>query len=139
MADPALSSSLRCALAWAALWTGLAAATDQPAPRLETLFYSSAERNAVVRQRQGLAPHSPGSQLRLNGIVLRSGGRSTVWINQRPLVEGQPVTATAPSAVSARTVTVDGQKLRVGQTLDLNTRQRSDIVDPGALTRKENP
>ena len=47
---------------------------------LETLFYTPAERIDISRSRQGLAGAANAASTRLNGVVRRAGGKSTVWI-----------------------------------------------------------
>ena len=103
--------------------------------RLGTLFYSAAERAAIVSARQDEpdAPASP-SQITVNGVVKRQGGPSTAWINGRAVVEGQPAPPATRLGVTERGVTLDGTAVRVGESLDLSTRERTDIVVPGAIT-----
>lgn len=136
-----VSSSL-CLLLFAASATGASAteplaATNRP---LGTLFYSAAERDAIVRARFGLSDEEgPSSIVRLNGIVKRSGGKSTAWINGQAVPEGQSQAPGVTTTISTSSVTVDGQRVRVGEALDINTRQRADIVSPGAVTIKRRP
>ena len=105
--------------------------------RLGTLFYSAAERAAIVRARQD-EPDAPASssQITVNGVVKRHGGPSTAWVNGRAVVEGQPVPPATRLGVTARGVTLDGAAVRVGESLDMSTRERSDIVAPGAVTSR---
>lgn len=129
----AASASAVCALL-----TGSAQAAQgslATSDRLGTLFYSAAERAAIVSARQDEpdAPASP-SQITVNGIVKRQGGPSTAWINGRAVVEGQPVPPATRLGVTQRGVTLDGTAVRVGESLDLSTRERSDIVAPGAVS-----
>ena len=72
----------------------------------------------------------------VNGVVKRHGGPSTAWVNGRAVVEGQPVPPATRLGVTARGVTLDGTAVRVGESLDLSTRERSDIVAPGAVTSR---
>lgn len=105
--------------------------------RLGTLFYSAAERAAIVRARQD-EPDAPASssQITVNGVVKRHSGPSTAWVNGRAVVEGQPLPPATRLGVTARGVTLDGTAVRVGESLDLSTRERSDIVAPGAVTTR---
>ena len=105
--------------------------------RLGTLFYSAAERAAIVSARQD-EPDAPvsSSHVTVNGVVKRQGGPSTAWINGRAVVEGQPVPPATRLGVTERGVTLDGTTVRVGESLDLSTRERSDIVAPGAVTSR---
>lgn len=113
------------------------AATNQ---RLGTLFYSASERDAIVKARFGLVDEeTPSAIVRLTGIVKRSGGKSTAWINGQAVPEGQSEAPGVKTTISTSSVTVDGQRVRVGEALDINTRQRADIVSPGAVTIKRRP
>jgi hypothetical protein len=108
---------------------------------LGTLFYSAAERNAIAKARFGQADeeNSISTLVRVSGIVKRVGGKSTVWINGQAVPEGQSQAPTVKTTISGSSVTVDGQRVRVGETLDINTRQRADIVSPGAVTTRDRP
>jgi hypothetical protein len=87
---------VRALLALAAAM-GTPAAHAQP-PHLGRLFTTEAERQRLDAQRTGTnasavppapapetaAPPPPPAPLTVNGVVLRSGGHATVWINQVP-------------------------------------------------------
>lgn len=75
--------------------------------------------------------------LRISGVVIRSGNRSTVWVNNQPLY-GQA----APSALRslAGQAGVIGErsgnmsiKSKPGQIIDVPTRQAVDLLPPGAI------
>ncbi len=108
-------------------------------PRLGTLFFSQPEREAIVKARFGIVDEESPSIVRLTGIVKRSGGKSTAWINGQAVPEGQSEAPGVKTTISTSSVTVDGQRVRVGEALDTNTRQRADIVSPGAVTSKGRP
>ena len=122
----------------------LAAETPvQQGERLGTLFYSPAERSAMARarQRQGesAAPISesvaPINQLMtVNGVVKRQSGNSTAWVNGQAIKEGQPAPPANRMTTTGRGAILDGRPVRVGETLDLSTLERTDIVAPGAVT-----
>lgn len=114
------------------------ALSPAPADRLGTLFYSPAERSAISLGRQGEAATTveASSVVNVSGIVKRERGNSTVWINGRAVPEGQSVTPVARTTISITGVTLDGQHVRVGETVDINTHERTDIVAPGAVTIK---
>jgi len=122
-------------------WVVAAEAPNPPGERLGTLFYSTAERNAVVRARQGntdakvdAAPVN--SPMTVNGVVKRNSGHSTVWVNGQAVPEGQSVPPATRTSISASGATLDGKRVQVGETLDLTTLERSDLVAPGAVTIK---
>ena len=102
---------------------------------LGTLFYSPAERTAITGDRQQ-APGAPArsSRLKVSGVVTREHGNSTAWVNGQVVREGQPAPSASPVTMHRGGVTLDGSPVRVGETLDLMTRERGDIVAPGAVT-----
>ncbi len=102
--------------------------------RLGTLFYSPAERAALVSARSGDTRQDTVSGLRLGGIVKRAGGKGMVWINGQPLPEGQPVSTAPAPEITAQGATIDGKPVRVGETVNLVTGERIDIVPPGAVS-----
>ena len=131
------------------LWLGLLAAllagpllanetTRQTGDRLGTLFYSAAERSAITRARQGDADTEAQTStlIHLNGFVHRERGKGTVWLNGLAVPEGQSLTPDAASQLSTHGVTVNGQRVRVGETLDITTREISDVLAPDAVTQQ---
>ena len=125
-----------CGFGWAGICTWAQTARIEP---LQTLFYTPAERVQLVRDRSGAAPVAPVTQLRINGIVKREHGKSTAWINQRPLAEGQTQAPARRTRIAAQSVTLDGQGLRVGETIDLQSHVRTDVLPKGALAVKVAP
>lgn len=112
--------------------SGALAQTPPPdsAP-LDTLFYTPQERKAITLARKGVQDAGPESSLsRYQGIVRRSAGKNTLWINGKALPQGAPGT---PATVGLDAL-VDGTRLRVGQALDTSSGERSDVVVPGAVT-----
>jgi hypothetical protein len=100
---------------------------------LDTLFYTPAQRADIIGVRQGQASGSLfGTVQQLTGIVRRSNGKSTVWINGKAQQEGNPK---APPIKGVDAV-VEGQRLRVGESVDSLTGARADVVAPGAVTIK---
>ena len=76
------------------------AAAQAPGPQLGRLFASPEQRAQLDAQRYGPPPADPALALpppplppppappmELNGVVQRSSGRSTVWLNQTPQTE----------------------------------------------------
>ncbi len=138
-----------CWLLTCAVAASAAPASDPPGTHgalAGTLFYSASERNAIAKARsgqtiagQGSTTEQIGTTVHVTGIVKRGGGKSTAWINGQAVSEGQSLAPTAKTTISASAVTLDGQRVRVGEALDLQTRQREDVVNPGAVTRKTRP
>lgn len=99
---------------------------------LSTLFYTPLERQAIQLARKG--PQEEAQQAsslsRYQGIVRRGAGKSTLWINGKPLPEGARQT---PPTLGFDAV-VQGARLRVGQSIDSVSGQRSDVVVPGTVT-----
>lgn len=104
-------------------------------PQLGRLFLTPEWRTALERQRQLNIQQTrslEGDTVRLDGVVVRSSGKSTVWINNQPQTENSrdAGVAAAPSqrqpgrvAVSAGgTAPID---LKVGTTLNQATGEQS--------------
>jgi hypothetical protein len=64
--------------------------------------------------------------LTISGVVIRSGNRSTVWVNNQALY-GQ----SGENALRAQAVPVG--VLKPGQTIDVKTQQATDLLPPGAI------
>jgi len=112
----------------------LAAAADQTLGRLfftpeQRAQLDSARRNRaqrpVIEAAADEAP--PAARVTYSGMVKRSDGRSTIWINNRPVHERAPGEAGAPRArvdeEGAASITLPQQqrsiRLKVGQTAEL--------------------
>lgn len=105
--------------------------------RLGPLFYTPAERDALVRARQGEADTPLHvSRVTVNGLVKRDRGHSTAWVNGQAVEDGHSLPLAGRVGVGRARVSVNGQPLRVGESLDLMTRVRGDVVAPGAVTVK---
>ena len=95
----------------------LKTATPEAQP-LGRLFMTPDRRAALDRQRltnRQEALTAEGDVLTVNGTLIRSSGRTTQWVNQRPQHDGQH----AP--------------LKVGESENRITQERSDVVPPGAI------
>ena len=100
---------------------------------MHTLFYTPAQRADIVRARKEPAEDlSSGAISQLTGVVRRTNGKSTVWINGKPQQEGNPKTP----PIKGLDAVVEGQRLRVGEAVDVFTGARGDVVAPGAVTVK---
>lgn len=93
------------------------------------------ERTAITAAREGktAATETP-SGLHLSGIVKRAKGKGTVWMNQRPLAEGETIPPAAVPHITTDGVTLEGKPVRVGQTVNLLTGERHDLLGPGSLS-----
>ncbi|MCX7156835.1 MAG: hypothetical protein NTW45_10400 [Rhodocyclales bacterium] len=113
-----------------------AASAQSGQERLGTLFFSPAERTAIVAARKGeqLGVISYGTSVSVTGLVKRAGQKSTAWINGQTVAEGQAVPAVGVPVISARSVTIDGQPVRVRETLDVESGARADALPQGAVS-----
>lgn len=121
---------------------GVALAAPQKADvaddALGTLFYSAAERAAMAQARQGETGAALlSTRMTVNGLVKRSGGHSTAWVNGQAVVDGHTLRQAGKVSVQRNSVGLDGKSVRVGESLDLSTQDRTDIVAPGAVSVKE--
>lgn len=126
------------------------AAADRIAPDLGRLFYTPERRAQLDRQRQFNIRQSQaleGDTLSLDGIVRRSSGKSTVWINQRAQHENEAErTGVAISANAGRPgqlrvapgedAAVD---LRVGEAINRGTGERTDRLGGGRIVTPAKP
>ncbi len=92
------------------------------ADELGRLFFTPEQRSLLdlARRTQTAAPSAgeDGAGVTLSGIVVRSDGRQTVWINGR----AQSAAVASPRAPATAVISLPGAgggvRLRVGQTLD---------------------
>lgn len=110
---------------------GVAAAQSSPEP-LGTLLFSPQERAQITTERNSdaLGPDAPAAILKYQGLVRRSVGKSTVWVNDQALVHGD---AKAPAMQGSNAI-LAGHALRVGESVQATTGQRQDVTAPGAVT-----
>ena len=103
--------------------------------RLGTLLFSPEERAAIVVARRGEQPTiSSGTAVSVTGLVKRGGQKSTAWINGQTVAEGQGIPAAGVPVISTNSVTIDGQPVRVRETLDLESGARTDALPQGAVS-----
>jgi hypothetical protein len=112
------------------------------------LFFTPEQRAALDARRKARIPDKPAAVIvespvtRLDGVVSRSGGKSTVWVNGEPVPEG-----VNPEGLRVRQrrsdagrVTVDiGETdnqvdLKIGQSFDRATGEVRDSLDGGEVT-----
>jgi hypothetical protein len=106
---------------------------------LGKLFLTPEKRQALERQRQFNLRESESSEaetLQLNGIVQRSSGYNSIWLNQR--VQSGNETGLQVQRVSPNTAKVSPKneaatQLKVGESINRSTRERKDVVAPGAV------
>lgn len=72
--------------------------------------------------------------LGVTGLVRRQGGHSTMWLNGQPVPEGNTTAQGHTPRSTANGIVLNGTGLRVGESLDLSTGQRSDVLAPGSVT-----
>jgi len=118
-------------------------ATPQP-QHLGRLFMTPEIRSALERQRQlniQEAQTLEGSTMTLNGVVTRSSGRRTVWINgqaQHDTAAPSGVTATTGPRTPGRAVLSSGDEsptqLEVGETVNRATHERTDGLGGGQVS-----
>jgi hypothetical protein len=115
----------------------------EPAAPLGRLFFTPEMRASLDRQRQldiRQARSIESDTMRLDGVVVRSSGKSTVWVNNRPQDEGAQDTGVAATTSrqqpgSARLATSGDTPadLKVGVTLDRTTRETAGGLAGGEI------
>jgi hypothetical protein len=125
----------------ALLVAGQALAAEPPLGRL---FFTPERRAALERQRQLNIQEDQaleGSTVSLNGVVVRSSGRNTVWVNQQAQPERSVATGVAVRVErnGKAVVTADGEapaELRVGESLNRATREKDNGIGGGTVAVK---
>ncbi len=117
-------------------------------PALGRLFLTPDKRATLEKQRRFNIrdPRFLESQaLSLDGVVRRSDGRSTVWINGHPQHDQQPgnglVVRNTPDPAQVGIAVGDERSasMRVGQTIDRQTRQPRDQLRGGQVSIQRPP
>lgn len=94
------------------------------------LFFTPQERARLDQQRRFPPPSDsspPGaSRLTVDGMVLRHAGRRITWVNGRMMSED---VALPPAAAT----------LRVGETIDLESGEKNDLLQGGHLNLSSAP
>ena len=115
-----------------------------PAQDLGRLFFTPERREALDRQRQFKVPENlevpDDPTLTINGVVTRSSGKRTVWINGTAQEDGHTDSGlvVAPSRGNPGQVLVqpeDGPTSRVGvgNTVNRNTGEAADLLGGGSI------
>lgn len=124
-------------------------ATGSGEEPLGRLFFSPERRSAMERQRQYNIKESQameGETLSLDGVVLRSSGKKTYWVNGRAQNDdsnssGVAISSNRKNPGQAR-VTSNGEPmadLRIGETLNLSTKEKQTGIGNGTVTVKPRP
>lgn len=146
----------RAATAIVLLLIASGSVSSRAAEPLGRLFFTPAQRTTLDAGKELDRPKQAGPAVRgprsvtVNGVVTRSDGESTVWVNGRPADARRPDTATITAkpagAASARVRVMDSDaRLRVGQTLDRRTGkvteayQRKPAAGDGEATAQPAP
>lgn len=123
-------------------------ALPAPAAELGRLFFTPQARAALDRQRQlniKQAQTMEGEALSMDGIVRRGDGHSTVWINGKPHDITDPEAGVAIQLgrdASSATLRVGDEApagMRVGETLNRGTREKSDVLGNGEVAVRRTP
>lgn len=140
---PPLAICLRVSVTVAALFAVPGAGAADYAP-LGRLFMTAEKREALDRQRaQNLQREQviQSAEVAVNGLVARSDGHRTVWLNGRPFHDtanpGDIVTVPTRDAATVRLRSGDrlDATLKVGQAVDRNSGTMLDPMAGGHISR----
>ena len=131
-------------LAVALLATGLAGPAAAQTETLGRLFFTPERRATLERQRQLNIQETQtlqGATMSLDGVVVRSSGKRTVWINSRAQHDQAApagVTADLSSRKPGQAVLKAGEEvpaqLQVGETINRATRETSGGLAQGQIS-----
>jgi hypothetical protein len=138
---------MRTAAALAAMLGALLGGAAAHAQELGRLFFTPEQRAALDARRKARVPDKPAAApqvespvTRVTGAVQRSGGRSTVWVNNEAIPEDAPGGAQpTPRIASPGRVSLpagDGAQrydLRVGESLDRGSGEVKDVIGEGEI------
>ena len=121
------------------------AAAETP-DTLGRLFFSPEKRATLDRQRQSNIQEArslQGETLRLDGIVQRSSGKHTVWINGAPQTEAEAAKSGVGVVVNPRTPGKaellpgddSGTSMKVGEAVNRSTGDRDTRLGSGSVVR----
>lgn len=140
-------NAARPTLLLALLLAGPTAGAVEPAPALGRLFLTPEWRATLERQRRLNVQETrslEGGSMRLDGVVVRSSGKATVWVNNQPQTENASdtgvIAATSPRQPGRATLVTGAEPpadLKVGVTLNRATRETEGGLAEGAI--KVNP
>ena len=141
MSHPRRQAGFLALAVWLLLGAWPARAAEEPLGRL---FFTPERRQQLDRQRESNTldkqPVNAEPGLSVDGVVTRSGGKSTVWINGSPQhgrEGGSDLQVTPGRGNPARVIVrADGSpavSARVGDTIDRGTGRTHDLLDGGQL------
>ena len=114
------------------------------AQELGRLFFTPERRAALERQRAFNVQEAAlqGNNMSLDGVVYRSGGKSTVWINRQAQNEGESTRTGVSAVVSSKTpgsaMLAPGEEkaaqLKVGEAVNRATGERNTRLGGGNVT-----
>ena len=125
----------------------LVAAMPTQAEELGRLFLTPERRASLERQRQLNIQETQqvieGATLTVSGVVKRSSGKSTTWVNDTPQDDMNAATGVRVEidrSNPARTTVVAGEEspasLKVGEAINRATRETTSGVGEGSITVK---
>lgn len=112
---------------------------------LGRLFFTAEQRSALDARRKAKPPVKPAAAVpsrstRIDGYILRSSGKSTIWINSETISEGsQPVEGKTllrrdePGRISVPAGGGRRRDLRVGETLEAGAGDARDVIGDGEI------
>jgi hypothetical protein len=118
-------------------------------PELGRLFFTPERRAILERQRTSNVQETQtlqGTTMSLDGVVYRSSGKTTVWINHQDQTEGQSGRTGVSAVVSPKTpgsaLLAPGEdapaELKVGETINRATGQRNTRLGSGSVVTPAN-
>lgn len=134
-------------LAHVALLGAMLASGPAAGQELGRLFFTPEQRTALDARRKARVPDKPAASVvesavtRVDGVVSRGGGKSTVWVNGEPIPEGaQPegLRVRARKSDSSRVTMEQGAAdtlvdLKIGQSFDSATGEVKDVMRSGEV------
>lgn len=136
-------NAMRLILALSAGVLATCTAAQETGTQLGRLFLTPEWRAQLERQRQlnlQEARTLEGGTMRLDGMVVRSSGKSTVWINNRPQTESTHdagvTVVPSPRQPGRALLTPGGESpadLKVGQTINRATRETAGGLAAGEI------
>jgi hypothetical protein len=117
-------------------------ARDRP---LGKLFLTPEKRQMLERQRQlnlRDTENMESETLQLDGVVLRSSGRSSVWTNQHMQDSrdgGIRVNPNRPGTATLDTDKSSSVQIQVGDSVNRSTQERKSLVTPDAVRAGKKP
>jgi len=102
---------------------------------LGRLFFTPEQRVSADGLR---AAASVGTTQRLDGLLTRSSGKATLWVNGQAQHGGRAALGIPGPARDRARLAIDGGPavlLRVGESIDAVTREKNDVVAPDTIRK----